>query len=387
MSETCKLNTVDKTFCDYHGWEIAGSLTAEEIIDRVKKAGLRGFGGAGFPVAEKWDICRRTAADSKYVICNLNQQPGSLAITELAKTASYKVIEGMMICAAAIGTSYGFLYINKGNIEVCECFQNALAELEAANINWDKRFPFDFSIVTGEDGVINGEETVILNNIVGKPHITSFRPPYPAVSGLNSMPTVVNSAETLAHVSDIFTGTGNPLSKLCTVSGCVKRPGLVEATLGMTTIREVIEEKCGGLSDKSTLKAVLVGGITGTLIGPDKLDIPISWDGDVPIGSAVITVLDQNTDIVEWLNSDLDIARKESCGKCTMCRIGIAQIYAIINDIAQNNERSGDLELVKEICKGIRIGSCCNFGRNAVNPVLDAMKLFSEEIDAYIRKG
>jgi NADH:ubiquinone oxidoreductase subunit F (NADH-binding) len=371
----------------YSGWKVAFNLSPDEIIGKVKSAGLRGFGGAGFPVAAKWEICRNVQSDQKYIICNANQEPGSLIITELSQKMPEKVFEGMMICAIAVGASKGIVCINEGNGNALGNFRKTLDALYASCLPKNPQFDLEIEIIVCRDGIVSGEETAILNSIEGKPPITNTRPPFPAVRGLYSKPTVIHSAETFAHVPEVFTDSANRFSKLCTVSGCVKKTGIVEVTLGTTTIREIIDQKCNGLSDGSTLKAVLVGGTTGTFAGPDDLDMPLEFEGKLAIGSAIIQVFDQNTCIANWLNRDLAVAKKELCGKCMICRNGIYQLSAIINDIIQRKARSDDFALIEELCLGIQVGACCNFGRDAVKPVLSALKLFPEELDIHIKRG
>jgi len=386
----------------YSGVDKALKLEPKDVITEIKKSGLRGRGGAGYPVADKWATCLKEEGREKYLICNAAEgDPGVFIARTLFEADPHSIIEGMLIGAYASGATHGFIYINNEYSMAIARIRTSLEKMRGIGLLGDQilgsTFSFDLEIRESAGAFIAGEETALLNSMEGKRAATSIRPPYPAQSGLFGKPTVINNVETFAHVSAIFhkgagwyAGIGTAQSKgtkIFVLGGNVKNPGLVEVPLG-TTVRQLVYDFGGGIPGGKSLKAVQIGGPTGGFLNEADLDLPLDYEqlkeaGHI-MGSGSIFVVDESACAVDLAKNCLLYLENESCGKCVFCREGTLQFALILSDISEGNGRNEDLEVLVEFGEGMKEGAFCAFGRNAANPVLTTIKYFREEYIEHI---
>ncbi|MBN1627320.1 MAG: SLBB domain-containing protein, partial [Deltaproteobacteria bacterium] len=313
----------------------------------------------------------------------------------------HSILEGMLISAYASGASHGLIFINNQYKKAIEVINTALQKMRELGLLGENimgtKFKFDLEIRTSAGAHIEGEETALLNSIEGKRATTSIRPPYPTQSGLFGKPTVISNIETLSHVSailqkgaDWYAGIGTDRSKgtkIFVLGGSVAKPGLVEAPMG-TTVRQLVYDLGGGVSNGKALKAVQVGGPLGGLVNEEDLDLSLDFEtlkgaGHI-MGSGGIFVLDGSVCAVDFAKNCLQYLEKESCGKCVFCREGTLQFALILKDISEGRGKKDDIEILLEFGEGMKEGAFCAFGRNAANPVLSAIKYFREEYVEHI---
>jgi len=380
-------------------------MTPEQVIEEVQRSGLRGRGGAGFATALKWQTCRNSSCGEKYIICNAHESDlDSRAVATLLEGDPYTVLEGMSIAAYAAGASKGYIYVRKDLKPAIEKLHKALAEMKehsllgASIIN--TVFSFDIEIYEAETDFVYGEETIMLRAMEGKREVAYPRPPYPAVSGLNKKPTVINSVETLANVAVImqkgaawFTdyGTaGSKGTKVLTLRGKVKNPGVVEVPLG-TTLRNIIYGIGDGMADGVPLTGVQVGGPTGGILPAAALDTPFDYEDLIEaggiMGSSVITVLDSDVCMVDKAVQLMTFNRSASCGGCVLCREGTFQMQEMLKKIYEGKGEAKDIDILQELGEGMKSGSLCGFGKTAPNPVLTTIRYFREEYESHIKDG
>jgi NADH-quinone oxidoreductase subunit F len=379
-----------------------GSMTPEEVIEEVEKSGLRGRGGAGFPTGLKWEFARNAPGDVKYVVANGNEgDPGAFTDRSLMEADPHSVLEGLIICAYAVGAHEGYLY-------VCHEFPLAVENLSLAVEQareyglvgadiFGSGFDFDVKVSKGGGAFVCGEETAALNSIEGRIGEPRPRPPYPAQSGLWGKPTNVNNVKTLAIVPQIisngaewYAGIGTEKSKgtkLFSLAGAINNTGLVEVPMGMS-LRELIYEVGGGIRDGKRLKAVMIGGPSGGCVPAHHLDVRVDYDelGAVGsmMGSGEMVVMDEDTCMVDIARYFLSFLSDESCGRCTTCREGIKRMIEILAGISEGRGKESDLVLLESMGQVIRDTSLCGLGQTAPNPVLSGLRHFREEYEAHI---
>ncbi len=378
-------------------------LSPEEIIEGIKRSNLRGRGGAGFPAGHKWEFARKTRSDKKYVICNGNESdPGAFADRCIMEGDPHSIIEGMMICARAIGADKGYIYVRDSYALAVKRLRRALEQcyeqgLLGKNL-FDSGLDLDIRLYPAPGAFICGEATALLKVIEGKRAMPVPRMHRTAEKGLWERPTIVNNAETLANVPRImsrgaewFAGLGTETSggtKVFSLTGKVKNTGLVEIPLGMT-LREIIHDIGGGISNGKSFKAVQLGGPTGGCIPESFLDHQVDYESlalaGTIMGSGGMVVFDQDTCMVDTSKFFLEITQAESCGKCTPCRIGIRRMYEILDRITKGKGRLWDIELLEELGTHIRTTSLCGFGMTAPNPVLSTIRHFRDEYAVHIK--
>jgi len=376
-----------------------------EIIEEVKRSGLRGRGGAGFPTGEKWSICRRSRGRPKYVICNGDEgDPGAFMDRAILESDPHSVIEGMIIAAYAIGARYGYIYVRAEYPLAVARLKVALRQaknlvLVGKNI-LGGGFSFEIELFEGSGAFVCGEETALIASLEGKPGIPHHRPPYPATKGLNGKPTLINNVKTLASIPHIvqkgaswFSSMGTERSKGTTVfalAGKVVNTGLAEVPMG-TTLRQVIFEIGGGIPKGKRFKAVQIGGPSGGCLPESALDLPIDFDSltdaGAIMGSGGMVVLDEDDCMVEVARYFLEFTQRESCGKCTMCRLGTKQMLIVLEDITRGHRQTKDIDLLYELAQDIKAGSLCGLGKTAPNPILSTLRYFRDEYEAHIREG
>jgi NADH:ubiquinone oxidoreductase subunit F (NADH-binding)/(2Fe-2S) ferredoxin/Pyruvate/2-oxoacid:ferredoxin oxidoreductase delta subunit len=373
-----------------------------DVIEEIKKSGLRGRGGAGFPTGLKWEMCRSSKDEERYIICNADEgDPGAFQDRGLIEGNPHGLIEGMIIGAYAIGARKGYIYIRHEYPLAVELIQLAARQakekgLLGVNI-LGSGFSFDIDIQLGAGAFVCGEETALIASIEGRVGEPRPRPPYPAQRGLWGKPTNINNVKTwtwVPHIinngADWFAEMGTEKSKgttIFSIVGQIKNTGLVEVPMGIT-LRSLIEDIGGGVSNGMKLKAVQTGGPSGGCIPESLWDLAVDYDslrdaGSI-MGSGGLIVMDQSTCMVDIARYFLAFTKFESCGKCTSCREGAQQMYQILDYITKGLGREGDIELLEELGQSVRIGSLCGLGQTVPNPVLSTIRYFRDEYEAHI---
>jgi NADH-quinone oxidoreductase subunit F len=374
----------------------------EEVISEIKEAGLRGRGGAGFPTYKKWEICRNSPAETKYMICNADEgDPGAFMNRSLIEGDPHAVLEGMLIAAYAIGASHGYIYIRAEYPLAIARLKKALSQIKeygflGENIQ-NSGFDFDISIKEGAGAFVCGEETALIASIEGKRGMPKSRPPFPAVAGLFGMPTIINNVETLGTLPNIlrngaswykqFGTQGNYGTKTFSLVGKIRRSGLIEVPLGMT-LRKIIFD-IGGGSNKP-FKAVQTGGPSGGCLSEEFLDTPIDYESLTAAGSIMgsggLIVMDEDTCVVDVARYFLDFTQKESCGKCSPCRVGTRHMVEILERITKGQSQAEDLSKLESLGETIKRGSLCGLGQTAPNPVLTTLRYFRPEYLMHVKE-
>jgi NADH:ubiquinone oxidoreductase subunit F (NADH-binding)/(2Fe-2S) ferredoxin len=380
------------------------AMTPEGIIEEIKASGLRGRGGAGFPTGLKWEICRNQSGEEKYIICNADEgDPGAFMDRSIVESDPHSVIEGMLIGARAIGAQQGFIYLRN---EYPLALKRMLIAIEQAEeyglLGHDilgTGFSFRVSIHRGAGAFVCGEETSLINSLMGRLPQPRVKPPFPAQTGYNGKPTNINNVETwvnvpriIDHGTDWYSSIGTEMSrgtKVFSLVGKVNNTGLVEVPMGVT-LREIIFDIGGGIKSGKKFKAVQIGGPSGGCIPADMLDTIIDYDSLVQtgaiMGSGGMVVLDEDTCMVEVARYFLAFTQDESCGKCTFCRIGTKRMLEILERITRGEGKEEEIDTLEELAVNIKKGSLCGLGQTAPNPVLTTLKYFRHEYEAHIRE-
>jgi len=378
------------------------SSTPKEVIEEVKKSGLRGRGGAGFPTGLKWEYTRNALGDVKYVVANGDEgDPGAFMDRSLMEGDPHSILEGMTIGAYAIGVHQGFIYVRD---EYPLAVRNLGIAIEQAQeyglLGQDilgSGFDFDVKIVRGAGAFVCGEETALLTSIEGRAGNPRPRPPFPAQSGLWGKPTNINNVKSWANIpviinrgADWFSQIGTETSKgtmIFSLVGKINNTGLVEVPMGIT-LRELIYEVGGGIAGHKRFKAVQTGGPSGGCIPDHLLDLPVDYEhlteaGSI-MGSGGMIVMDEDTCMVDIARYFLDFLRDESCGKCTPCREGIKRMLHILTEISEGRGKQADLEVLESLAWMVKNVSLCGLGQTAPNPVLSTLRYFRDEYEAHI---
>ena len=385
-------------------------MPPEEIIEEVKKSGLRGRGGAGFPTGLKWELCRKAEGTIKYIICNADEgDPGAFMDRVILESDPQEVIEGMIIAGYAVGAQKGYIYVRAEYPLAIERIRNALRQGEEIGILGENilgsGFRFYIEIAEGAGAFISGEATALVAAIEGRRSEPRVRPPRLAEAGLWGSPTLLNNVKTFSYIpliigenggreggreTDGFASIGTDQSKgtaVFTLAGKVQYPGLTEVPMG-TTLRRVVYDIAGGMRNGRQFKAVQIGGPSGGCIPESLLDIPIDFDSLLEAGSMMgsggMIFMDEDDCAVDTARFFLDFTTKESCGKCTMCRIGTLQLLGILEDISTGKAKMEDLELLEQLAEEVKMGSLCGLGRSAPNPALTTIRYFGDEYRAHI---
>ncbi len=384
---------VERALCD---------LKPEDVIAEIKKAGLRGRGGAGFPTGMKWELTRKVQADERFVICNGDEgDPGAYMDRSVLEDDPHAVIEGMIIAGYAVGATEGFFYIRAEYPLAVQRIENALKQarrygLLGKNI-LDSGFDFNLDIRLGAGAFVCGEETALIASIEGQRGTPRPRPPFPSVSGLWGKPTSINNVETLANVprillkgADWFASIGTPTSrgtKVFAVTGKVKNSGLVEIPMG-TTLDTIVNGISGGSGTNKPLKAVQTGGPSGGVIPAKHFDTPVSYETLAELGSIMgsggMIVMDEDDSMVDIAKFYLGFCVEESCGKCAPCRVGGKQMLHLLEKIAGGQGAPEDIDRLRQICTAMKGASLCGLGQTAPNPVLSTLRYFNDEYQTAI---
>ena len=382
--------------------KVLTEMKPEEVIQVIKDSGLRGRGGGGFPTGLKWSLAAQNDADQKYVCCNADEgDPGAFMDRSVLEGDPHSVLEAMAIAGYAIGATQGYIYIRAEYPIAVERLQIAIQQarelgLLGKNI-FDSGFDFDIELRLGSGAFVCGEETSLLASIEGQRGEPRPRPPYPAVKGLYGKPTILNNVETYANIAQIilhgaewFQSIGTERSKgtkVFALGGKIKHTGLVEVPMG-TTLREIVEEIGGGVSDGGKFKAAQTGGPSGGCIPAKFLDIEIDYDNLTEIGAMMgsggLIVMDESTCMVDIAEFFLRFTVDESCGKCTACRIGTKRLLEMLEKITSGRGEDGDIEKLESLCHYIKDNSLCALGQTAPNPVLSTLQYFRDEYVAHV---
>ena len=393
-------------FIDADGYtaikKVLTSMTPEDVIEVIKTSGLAGRGGAGFPTWFKWNAARQSEGEEKYLICNADEgDPGAFMDRAVIESDPHTLIEGMLIGAYAIGAKNAVVYVRAEYPLAIKRLERAIEQATAAGYLGDNILGTDFSckmtIKAGAGAFVCGEETALIESLEGHRGMPRLKPPFPAQSGYWKKPSNINNVETFANVSWIINNGGEAFAamgtegskgtKVFAVTGKVKRSGLVEIPMGKT-LRDVIFDIGGGMKGDKAFKAVQMGGPSGGCIPADLIDTVIDYKAlgatGAIMGSGGMVVMDEGTCMVGMAKFFLDFTAKESCGKCIHCRIGTKRMLEILTRITEGNGQPGDVELLEELCYGIKDGALCGLGQTAPNPVLTTIKYFRNEYDAHI---
>jgi NADP-reducing hydrogenase subunit HndC len=393
-------------YIGFDGYEALGKIltemTPQDVIDILKKSGLRGRGGAGFPTGLKWEFAYKAKGDQKYVCCNADEgDPGAFMDRSILEGDPHTIIEAMTIAGYVIGSNQGYIYVRAEYPIAVERMQIAINQareygLLGKNI-FESGFDFDLEVRLGAGAFVCGEETALLTSIEGNRGEPVSRPPFPAEKGLFGKPTLLNNVETYANIpqiilkgSDWFASMGTETSKgtkVFALGGNVNNIGLVEVPMGLP-LRTIVEEIGGGIPNGRKFKAAQTGGPSGGCIPAKHLDIPIDYESLMSIGSMMgsggLIVIDDTNCMVDIALFFLDFTVEESCGKCTPCRIGTKRLYEMLKRITQGQGKDGDLERIERLCHHIKSSSLCGLGQTAPNPVLSTLNFFRDEYEAHI---
>ena len=389
----------------YVGLEkVLKTMTPEQVIEEIKISGLAGRGGAGFPTWFKWNAARQSKETPKYLICNADEgDPGAFMDRAVIESDPHNLIEGMLIGAYAIGASEMIVYVRAEYPLAIVHLTEAIRQAEEANLLGDNILGTGFSchmrIKAGAGAFVCGEETALIESLEGKRGMPRLKPPFPAQKGYMDMPSNINNVETFANVGWIMANGGAAFSamgtenskgtKVFALTGKIRKGGLVEIPMGKT-LRDVIYGIGGGVRDGKEFKAVQMGGPSGGCIPAKLLDTVIDYKAlgatGAIMGSGGMVVMDESTCMVGMAKFFLDFTANESCGKCVHCRIGTKRLQEILTRIVNGEGKEGDVELLEELCLGIKDGALCGLGQTAPNPVLTTIRYFREEYDAHIRE-
>jgi NADH-quinone oxidoreductase subunit F len=388
----------------YSGLAKALKIKPQEIIDEIKKSGLRGRGGAGFSTGMKWQFCRDAAGTQKYIICNADEgDPGAFMNRAVLEGDPHSVLEGMLIGAYAIGASEGYIYCRAEYPLAIQRLKTALEQMEKDGLLGENimgsGFNFHIKIKEGAGAFVCGEETAMMASIEGARGMPRPRPPFPANSGLWGKPTNINNVETWAHASaimqkgaDWWASHGTEKSKgtkTFSLVGKVVRTGLIEVPMGIT-LREIVYGIGGGIFGGKKFKAVQTGGPSGGCLPTSFLDSPVDYESLAAAGSIVgsggMVVMDEDNCMVDVARYFLTFVQLESCGKCIQCRWGTKQMLDILKDIVAGKGRPGDIELLLEIGEACKNGSLCALGGTAPNPIFTTLRYFRDEYEAHINE-
>ncbi len=379
-------------------------MTPEGVIEEIKTAGLAGRGGAGFPTWFKWNAARQSQGEEKYLICNADEgDPGAFMDRAVIESNPHNLIEGMLIGAYAIGAKEAIVYVRAEYPLAIIRLERAIEQAKVKGIVGENIFGTGFScsfrIKAGAGAFVCGEETALIESLEGSRGMPRLKPPFPAQSGYWRKPSNINNVETFANVSWIISNGGDKFSELGTpdsrgtkvfaITGKIKRGGLVEIPMGKK-LSDVIFGIGGGMKTDKDFKCVQLGGPSGGCIPADMQNTEIDYKklsatGAI-MGSGGMVVMDESTCMVGMARFFLDFTAKESCGKCTHCRIGTKRLLEILDRICKGEGKEGDIELLEDTCNEIKAGALCGLGQTAPNPVLTTIKYYRDEYEAHIKE-
>ncbi len=382
----------------YKGLENALKMTPQEVVETIKQSGLRGRGGGGFPTGLKWSFLASKTDKTKIMICNADEgDPGAFMDRSLMESVPHQVLEGMLIGAYATGATDLFIYVRAEYPLAIKNLSIALKQIEEEKLNVFNGRSVKIKIKEGAGAFVCGEETAMIASLEGKRGNPRFRPPFPTDKGFNDFPTLINNVETFGNVPLILregakkyasVGTeGSKGTKLFALAGDLKYPGLIEVPMG-TTLSQIVFE-IGG-ADKNNVKAVQIGGPSGGCIPVEHFDTPVDYDSlkslGAIMGSGGLIVIGKNRCMVETARYFLEFTARESCGKCTFCRIGTQRMLETLEKITKGKGIMQDIEFLDDIAPKIKNGSLCGLGQTAPNPVISTLRFFRDEYIAHVEE-
>lgn len=378
------------------------TMTPQEVCDEIFKSGLRGRGGAGFPTGLKWNFTRQEEAEQKYVIVNGDEgDPGAYMDRTVMEADPHRVLEGMAICAYAVGATKGYLYIRGEYPIAIRRINKAIRGAKKYGILGDSILGTDFSfepkVRIGAGAFVCGEETALIHSVEVTRGIPRMRPPYPSKSGLWDSPTVINNVETFTNVpmiitkgADWFASIGTEKSKgtkVFALTGQLNMTGLIEVPMGIT-LREIVYEIGDGIPNGRSFKAAQTGGPSGGCIPVEHIDTPVDFESLAKLnsimGSGGLVIIDDTTNMVDFAHFFMDFCVDESCGKCLPCRVGTLQIRKMLEKVIEGRAVPEDLDKLRKLCNTVKSTSLCGLGQSAPNPVLSTLDFFKYEFDALI---
>ncbi len=371
----------------FKAWQKArDEMTPEAVIEEIKASGLRGRGGAGFPTGLKWELTRKAQGDEKYVICNADEgEVGTFKDRYIMEGDPFTLVEAMAIAAYATGSNRGYIYLRGEYHYLIDLLTNAISQ--AKEMGFLEHLTID--IFEGAGAYVCGEESALMDSIEGKRGEVRYRPPFPPTKGLWGKPTVIDNVETLMNIPQIilngaqwFKQLGTERSKgtkVFSVSGDVKRPGVYELVLG-SPLRELVE----GLALAEKVKMVQVGGATGRVIPYEMIDTPLAFE--TILGAGAITVFDESRDVIDVVYRTMEFLAEESCGKCTPCREGTEVMLEILRRFSHGEGLEKDVRTLQELSSVMMLSSLCGLGQAAPNPVMDSLQYFRNAYDNQMRK-
>jgi NADH-quinone oxidoreductase subunit F len=388
------------------GYEALKKVLAENnpetVINAIIESGLRGRGGAGFPTGMKWRFTRLAEGTQKYIICNADEgDPGAFMDRSVLEGDPHAVLEGMAIAGFAIGADHGYIYVRAEYPKAIERLNIAIRQAEEGGLLGEhvagSLFSFHVKLKEGAGAFVCGEETALMASIEGRRGMPRARPPFPATRGLWDCPTSINNVETFANVPWIIVngagafnslGTANSKgTKVFAMAGKIRHGGLVEVPMGIS-IKEIVYDICGGIKEGRKFKAVQMGGPSGGCIPAELQNTVIDYESinrtGAIMGSGGLVVMDETTCMVDIARFFLDFTQRESCGKCTFCRIGTKRMLEVLTRITEGKGQDGDIELLEDLAAKVKNSSLCGLGQTAPNPVLTTLKYFRSEYEAHI---
>ncbi len=375
----------------------------EEVIEEIRKSGLRGRGGAGYPTGLKWGIVRKAVSERKFVICNADEgDPGAFMDRSILEGDPHRILEGMAIAGYAAGASQGYIYVRAEYPLAIERLKTAIKLAERlgllGNRIFESNFNFRVDLRIGAGAFVCGEETALLRSIEGRRGRPRPRPPYPSEKGLWGMPTLINNVETFANIAPIiirssewFSKIGTPKSpgtKVFALAGQIKNTGLIEVPMGIT-LRKIVFDIGGGTPDGTEFKAVQTGGPSGGCIPIEHLDIQVDYEALATVGSMMgsggMIVMDSTSKMVEVAKYFMEFSVDESCGKCIPCRVGTKHIHSLLDKISKKSATIEDIQLLEELCAMVKDTSLCGLGQSAPNPVFSTLRYFRHEYEKLLK--
>ena len=384
--------------------KVLKEMTPDDVVSEVKKSGLRGRGGGGFPTGMKWEFCKKSVNDKKYTICNADEgDPGAFMDRSILEGDPHSVLEGMAIGAYAMGADEGYIYCRAEYPLAIRRLKEAIAQAEEYGLLGKNimgtNFSFDLHIKEGAGAFVCGEETALMASIEGERGMPRPRPPFPANKGLWGKPSNINNVETWANINPIILNGGDWYASMGTekskgtkvfaLTGKVKNTGLVEVPMGIT-IREIIFDLGGGIINDKKFKAAQIGGPSGGCLTEAHLDTPVDYESltaaGAIMGSGGLVIMDEETCMVDVAKFFLEFTQRESCGKCVPCREGTKQMLLTLERITRGEGTMEDLDKLEELAVMVKESSLCGLGQTAPNPVLTTLRYFRHEYEAHIRE-
>ena len=389
------------------GYEALAKVVTEmqpaEVVEEIRKSGLRGRGGAGYSTGLKWGIVRKVQSDVKYVVCNADEgDPGAFMDRSVLEGDPHRILEGMAIAGYAVGAQQGYIYVRAEYPLAIERLRLAIKQAERlgllGNRIFDSQFNFRIDLRIGAGAFVCGEETALIRSIEGRRGRPRPRPPYPSEKGLWGMPTLLNNVETYANIAPIirkgsswFAAIGTAKStgtKVFALAGKIRNTGLIEVPMGIS-LRKVVFDIGGGTPEGTEFKAAQTGGPSGGCIPAEHLDVPVDYESLSAVGSIMgsggMIVMDSTSNMVDVAKYFMDFCKDESCGKCIPCRVGTVHIHGLLDRIAQGKATKNELALLEELCVMVKETSLCGLGQSAPNPVLSTLRFFRNEYESLLQ--